>query len=185
MLIITPISEVKVFEEAGIFSVESPETDYVWRKVQDITFGEIKGANYSCTKAGSTKAAVLTVERRKVDSDVARRATLKGHYNGLVDGMEQSKFSIIEKQAPKLDSPIPDVVPFTLKVQTSNNTKLFVYCKTIFGTNTFLLQVSAPSDDDAKKFYDAISKSFREIKAAPPKVKQEETKKTGSLDKSN
>jgi tetratricopeptide (TPR) repeat protein len=152
----------KVFKEPGVFSVETPESGYAWRKVQDLKAPDSTGAIYVCTKEGSAKVAVLTLQFRRVDGD-ARKTIVKAHYNGLFGFLEESKFHFLEEKRPSLALPIPDRVPFSIRAQSPNGTIVCLYCESVFGKNTYLIQATAPTNEEARKLFDAVAKSIREL----------------------
>jgi hypothetical protein len=166
VLLLTSLSVVagegSAFEEPGVFSVESPGMGYEWKKVQEETVDGVKGAHYACLKAGSKEGVVLTVEFRDAMGDAGRRATLKGHYNGLYNALQKSGTTIVASKRPMLDSPIPDRVPYGFKLQTSDGIATVFDCMTVFGRRIYMVQAVANTEEQAKKLLDGMISTFKE-----------------------
>jgi hypothetical protein len=173
ILLLVPLTlwagEVQTFDEPGVFSVQSPEEGYQWKKVQESVSGGVLGQVYACSKDGSRTEIVLLVQKRKADIEGSRRSVIKAHFNSTYNACRNSNFAFIETQRPPLESPIPDQVGYHLKLKAPNGKVIFLYGLTIFGQNIFSFQVQGPSAEEAKKVLDLAVKSLKEPPVSDPK----------------
>jgi hypothetical protein len=136
------------FAVEGLFSVDTPPGGFQWTQAQKMEIGGSKARNYACTKDGVARV-VLTVEERTAKGDHARVATLKGHYNALVQTLTRGGFTDLKGTKPGLKAPIPDRSSFAVSGKNARGEQVFIQCVTVFGKNVYALQVFASSPEEA------------------------------------
>lgn len=150
------------FVADGLFSVATP-SGYAWSLAKE---GETQGVAfraYVCAREGSPTRIVVTVEGRVVATDEERSAAVKGHWNGMLEMLQNGGFTRPETQRPKLDPPLPDRVPYRLTADDPTGARRHVRCVTVFGRkNIYLIQSMAASVDEADALMPTLD-SFREL----------------------
>ncbi len=87
------------------FQSMRPGKPFVWKS---IAVGEGDGAEtraYACSKEGSTDGIVLTMVRRSADTEATKAATLKTHFNAMLQTLHNAGFTDI--RGPQLCSRAP------------------------------------------------------------------------------
>jgi hypothetical protein len=136
-------------------------------EVQKVDAGAVKGRVCACTKDGSTARLVLTVEERTATGDAPRIATLKAHYNGLIQTLQGGGFTELKGSRPGITAPIPDRASFEVLGKNAEGKPFFVKSVTVFGKGIYLFQAFADSKEEA----DPLAKVAESLKELDPQGK--------------
>lgn len=150
----------KPFEKIGLLAIDTPP-GFSWEEVRQAEFEGIKVHYLRCGSQASTSALVLTVERRSVDENAARAATIKANYNALVDGLKKGGFTDLQGQPPRLTETVPARVGYQITGKTADGVDRVFLVSVEFRGNVHVFQSIADTQAEAKKML-AIANSLKE-----------------------
>jgi predicted NACHT family NTPase len=149
----------------GLLSVASPGVGYRWELARS---GDLQGVNFRVfagRKQDSTSVITLTVEERLADRHGKRVATVKGHFNGMMESLQKGGFSDLKGSLPSIERPIPDRVAYSLSCRKPDGSVAAIRAVTLFGKNICLFQVIANSPEEADRLIQ-VADTLRELKGA-------------------
>lgn len=153
----------EVFEAAGLFHVATPE-GYAWKLANEGERDGVLYRAYLCAREGSPTRVVVTVEGRVVATQPERVAAVKGHWNGMLEMLQQSGFKKPETRRPDVEAPVPDRVAYGLSADDPSGNRRQIRCVTVFGArNIYLIQGMAASVEEA----DLLMKTMESFKELP------------------
>lgn len=143
----------------GLCTIETPGKGWVWKAVNE--YDPKKGGIYMCTMEGDPSKLVFIIDPRKLTTDEERIATLKAHFNALVDSLKQLGCADSKGKRPQLKPPIPDDVDYFVIGTTPQGRTVNLHAHTVFKEHTYLIQAAGPSLAEAEKLAN-ISKTLKE-----------------------
>ncbi len=146
----------------GAFTIGPPAPGYAWKTLR--AFDPKSGGYYVAAAEGKVGKVVLTVEPRKAASDAARSATLKAHFNAMVDTLQKSGVKNLKGKTPTFTGHIADDVDFWMTGQGADGQARFFFCHTVFGdAHVFLVQAASTDQAEARQLSE-VAKSLKEVK---------------------
>lgn len=152
----TPAPNDDAFVIEGLLSIESPSDDYTWKPTQQYDASGVKVRVLVCSTESSFDGATLVVEQRPRNTDAERTATIKGHYNALIESLEKSGFSDLKGTQPSLETPVPHVVAYAMTGKLPSGDPVHIRGASVFGKNAYALQVIAGDADTADALLSTI-----------------------------
>ncbi|WP_074309050.1 TIGR03067 domain-containing protein [Singulisphaera sp. GP187] len=143
-------------EVPGVVSIAAPGEEFVWTSVRSGVTDGVETRTYACSKEGSTAAIVLTMVRHSADTEAAKVATLKGHFNGLLLSLRKFGFTEIRGPQPSLEPPIPARTLYSASMTGPDGQTTYLGAATVFGKCTYSLQVFAPTEKEAKRLVQVV-----------------------------
>lgn len=156
------VNEKKRFSVEGLFSIDAPTNGYIWSERE---IPAVKGTKVKCftlTKDGSKTLMVLTVELRSPMESPVRVASVKAHYNGVMESFREKGFTELKSTRPIVDPPIPDNVSFIASGKKPDGHNFFLHSLTKFRRDIYLFQVMGESKDEVDSLV-KIAESMTEL----------------------
>ena len=100
----------EVFFEPGLFSIETPDAGFSWKKLQIVQNAKTTTHYFTCKQNDRpSPLIVLLVDERQANTDAQRRVIIKAHFKALQGVVVRSGFKIDSKRphAPVLPQPPP------------------------------------------------------------------------------
>jgi hypothetical protein len=141
----------------GICSIDAPP-GYAWKTLR--AYDPHKGGDYMCEAPNKPGRVVLQIDPRHTGNQNARVATLKAHFNTLVQTLKKNGFTDLKGSAPSFDPPIPDDVSYTIAGTSKGQSRVF-NGHSIFGAHTYFLEAVSISLADAEQL-GGIAKTLKE-----------------------
>jgi hypothetical protein len=132
----------------GICSIDAPP-GYAWQTLQ--AYDPHKGGQYMCQAPNKPGRVILQIDPRHAGNQNVRSATLKMHFNTLVQTLKKNGFTNLKGQAPSFDPPIPDDVGYTVAGTTTTGQSRVFNGHSIFGNRTYFLEAVSTTLADAEQ----------------------------------
>ena len=156
--------QVQRFELPGVMWVGVPKNGFAWKVVQEAKEGEAGATVLACNKTGSDSVIVLTIENRKVGDDGQRIAAIKGHFNGLVEGLQAAGIKILRVEKPSLATPVPKRVSFSVSAEKPDGSPAEVRGILFFGERIYGFQVVSNDNKEADELA-KVARTLKELRA--------------------
>jgi hypothetical protein len=142
----------------GVCAIDAP-AGYTWKTLQ--AFDPHKGGQYMCESPNKPGRVVLQIDPRHAGNQNARSATLKAHFNTLVQTLKKNGFTDLKGNAPSFEPPIPDDVSYTVAGTSSKGQSRVFNGHSIFGNHIYFLEAVSISLADAEQL-GGIAKTLKE-----------------------
>jgi hypothetical protein len=156
--------EGATLEDPGLFSIESPEEGFLWKKQGTGESGKKKVHGYLCTHKDKKTVIVLEVFEDKADSDESRKKFAEEHYESLLGCLEAGRDFVMEKNAPVFEAPIADQATCSIVTKPRRRDMVFHQYMFVFNELTYLFEASGPENEDPKGLLDKTVKTLTELK---------------------
>jgi hypothetical protein len=134
-----------------ILSIASPPGEFKWSVARQMETNGLKATILACAKDGSDSRIVLVIEHRRASNDAQKIAAVKGHYNGLLDSLQQLGLQIEKAVQAKLDPPIPKKVDYSFSGRGADRKPLEVRGSTVFGERIYSFQILSRDPSEAEQ----------------------------------
>lgn len=148
------------FEIEDLGHISTPE-GYQWNLVRRLNTDKGMLVVYACTSSDSNSVLTLTVSPQVAHNQAERTAHLKGHFNGMIQGLVNNGVSISDAVRPELTEAIPDSVDYSLTGIQADGSSISAAGTTLFNADkTILLQSMGNNAAEVEKLA-ALSNSIQ------------------------
>lgn len=147
------------FEITGGGFISSPP-GYSWKLLKQMEIDLGKVYVYVCSGPSDEGVMTLNVTPQVANGDGVRSSHLKGHWNGLINGVSNMGIKYHQTTKPTITGSIPNRVEYQLSGLNPDNKAVLVRGITVFGkSQTYLFQIIELDNQKSMEFYE-ISKTL-------------------------
>jgi hypothetical protein len=106
----------------------------------------------------------LRVIEAKAPMDQFKREIASSLFEANSSNLEDSKYKILDSQAPVFEIPIPDQLECSLKTESSQGDVSLHHYTFIFKNLTYTFEASGPEDENPKSLLNKTIQTLKEIK---------------------